>query len=224
MNGSHDLGGMHGFGPVAVDDDALFHADWERRVFGIQLQMIARGAPRNLDESRFDIERLGPAFYLTAGYFERWLVANERRLVERGFIDEEELAARRRRLAAAPDEPLPANPDRAFADAVVATIFRSSPTSRATDAAPRFAVGSHVLTSNNHPAGHTRLPRYARGRRGTIERVFDAFDLPEIASVGGSRPEHVYAVRFDARELWGESADPNSSVCLDLWESYLSPA
>jgi nitrile hydratase len=224
VDGVHDLGGMHGFGAVPVHDDATFHASWERRIFGIQLQMAARGTPRNLDESRFDIERLDPAFYLSAGYFERWLVANELRLVRRGILTAEELEARRRELAETSEPALPSNPDPAFADALVATTYRSAPTSRKTDAAPRFAVGDAVLTSNDHPAAHTRLPRYARGRRGAIERVYEAFGLPELASVGRERPEFVYAVRFDARELWGASADPKSTVCLDLWESYLSPA
>ena len=69
----------------------------------------------------------------------------------------------------------------------------------------------------------TRLARYVRGRRGVIDRLHGAFDLPELAAVGEHRPEHVYEVRFDAAELWGESAEPNTCVYAQLWESYLLP-
>lgn len=224
MNGVHDLGGMHGFGAVDVEDDTAFHADWERRVFGLQMQMILRGAPMNLDEARFDVESLDPAFYLSAGYWERWLVANERRLVRRGILTERELEERRRQLEDNPRMPLPSNPDRAFADRAVDNQFRFFRTSREVGIAPRFACGDTILTRNVHSTAHTRLPRYARGRRGVIERVYAAFDLPELAAKGAKRPERLYAVRFDAQELWGDSAEPSSSVCLDLWESYLRPA
>jgi len=224
VDGVHDLGGMHGFGAVPAHDHATFHASWERRIFGIQLQMAARGIPRNLDESRFDIERLDPAFYLSAGYFERWLVANEVRLVRRGILTLETAGLKGRWNEERRRDGHVLADDSAFVDALVATTYRSTPTSRKTDAAPGFAAGDAVLTANDHPAAHTRLPRYARGRRGTIERVYEAFDLPELASVGRESPEFVYAVRFEARELWGASADPKSTVCLDLWESYLLPA
>jgi nitrile hydratase len=224
VNGVHDLGGTHGFGRVPVEDAGSFHADWEERVFAIQMQMIARGAPRNLDEARFDVERLEPAFYLAAGYFERWLVANERRLVRRGLLTEEELEERRRRLQADPEAPLPQNTDDEFAARVIDGLRRSRRTSRETTRVRRFGLGDTVLTRNAHPTAHTRLPRYARGRRGTIERLYEAFDLPELAAVGEGRPEHLYAVRFEASELWGDSAEQNTSVCLDLWESYLLPA
>src|SRR3990172_268176 len=112
MNGIHDLGGMHGFGSVAVDDADPFHADWERRVFGLRTAMlIEHGAPRNLDEARYEVEKLEPHIYLTAGYFERWLLAGEQIYVNHGLLNEEEIGGRKRELAEFPDAPLPSNDD-----------------------------------------------------------------------------------------------------------------
>lgn len=96
---------------------------------------------------------------------------------------------------------------------------------RAVERAPRFAVGDDVVTRNLHPAGHTRLPGYARNRRGHVVLAQGSWVLPDSnAHGGGERPEHVYAVRFSGEELWGEAAEPGTCVHLDLFESYLEPA
>jgi nitrile hydratase len=90
---------------------------------------------------------------------------------------------------------------------------------------PRFAVGDPVVTRKINPAGHTRLPRYARGKRGTIASVKGPYLLPDTNAHQLSQDwQPVYAVRFDARELWGDQAAPNTSVCVDVWESHLEPA
>jgi hypothetical protein len=95
---------------------------------------------------------------------------------------------------------------------------------RATGEPARFRVGERVRTRNMHPTGHTRLPRYARGRAGVVERVHGAHVLPDANAHGaGEQPQHLYTVRFDARELWGASADPALTVTIDAWESYLEP-
>jgi nitrile hydratase len=221
VHGVHDLGGAYGFGRVPTSEGGSFHSDWERRVFGIQLQLIARGIPRSLDELRYTLEQLEPELFLAAGYFERWLLANERLVVAAGVVDAQELYARQRAVAQMLESQLPSNPDADFADAVAATIVTSKRVSVDGAPPPRFGVGAGVRTRNHHRGGHTRLARYAQGRRGSIARVYDAFTLPDASAFGDTRAEHVYAVRFDARELWGDAADPNSSVCIDLWESYL---
>ena len=96
------------------------------------------------------------------------------------------------------------------------------PASREAGAAPRFEVGQRVRTRNINPTTHTRLPRYARRKLGTIERDHGVFVFPDTnAHVLGEKPQHVYSVRFDARELWGERASPCDSVHLDMWEDYL---
>jgi len=95
---------------------------------------------------------------------------------------------------------------------------------RSIDRAPRFAAGDRVRTRQMHPAGHTRLPRYARGLHGTVALVHPAFVLPDTNAHGrGEDPQHVYAVRFAARELWGDDAEPGVHVHVDCFESYLEP-
>jgi nitrile hydratase subunit beta len=225
MNGPHDMGGSHSFGRVEREpDEPVFHAPWEGRVFGLAQFTVATGIRKCLDEVRYDMENLDPSVYLAAGYYERWMLGAERGLVRRGVLTEEELERRRAELAADPDAPLPSRRDDELVEQVAARVTKGRPTSRDVDRAPRFAVGDEVVTRNRHTREHTRLARYARGRRGTVDRVFVAFPRPEGAAVGVFEPEHVYAVRFAATELWGESAEPNASVCIDLFESYLRPA
>lgn len=226
MNGPHDLAGAHGFGAVPYDrDDPVFHAPWERRVFGMQRVLNYHGVPPHIDEGRYDVEQLEPATYLAAGYFERWLLATERRVVRRGVLTQDELERRRAELEQEPASPLPSKPDPEQVERILARVLGGRRSAKEVERPPRFAVGDAVLTKNVHHRGHTRIARYVRGRRGVIARVYDAFELPEVAAVDGpSTPDYVYAVRFDARELWGESAEPNASITLDLFEHYLLPA
>lgn len=203
MNGVHDMGGMHGFGRVPVEpDDPLFHAPWERRVLGMQGR--TRRGLFNLDEFRHAIERMPAARYLEASYYERWLTAIETLMLEKGIVSPEELASGR---AATPaPEPAPRTAE-------------DRPPLR-----PRFRVGEAVRTRNTHPAGHTRLPRYVRGRRGVVRSVHGPFLLPDTnANLSGRDWEPVYAVEFSAPELWGDDAPSADAVCVDLWESYLKP-
>jgi nitrile hydratase len=201
MNGVHDLGGMHGFGPVPVEpDEPLFHAAWEGRVLAMQ-GCGRRAHLYNLDEFRHAIERMPAARYLAAGYYERWLTAIETLLLEKGIVTPEELATGSSVRPAEPPEAPPAD----------------RPPLR-----PRFAVGQAVVTRNTHPAGHTRLPRYARGRRGVVRSAHGPFLLPDTNARRSSRDwEAVYAVELPARELWGDAAAAADGVFIDVWESYL---
>jgi nitrile hydratase subunit beta len=223
VNGIHDLGGMHGFGPVEHDPaERGFHAPWEPHVAACVFAATAWPLC-TIDEFRHARERLEPTRYLTDGYFEQWLETLCRLLVEKGVVAQEELEARTSffranpgadpSAAVTPREPLP----RA---GVAEASFR-----RPIAAAPRFAAGDAVVTRNVHPPGHTRLPRYARGKRGVVDRAHGAWVFADTnAHGGGEHPQHVYSVRFDARELWGGSAEPRQAVYLDCWESYLDPA
>jgi nitrile hydratase beta subunit len=220
VNGVHDMGGQHGFGPVRPEpDEPVFHADWERRAFALTLAM---GATRtwNLDASRFARESLPPATYLASSYYEIWLEALERQLVEHGLVGDDELAAGHE-LAAHP-----APVDRILAaEDVPATLGRGGPTVRDARSPARFAAGDRVRARNMHPATHTRLPRYVRGHVGTVERVHAPHVFPDThAHFLGEEPQWLYTVRFDARELWGDDADPTSSVSIDAFEPYLEPA
>jgi nitrile hydratase len=221
MNGAHDLGGMHGFGLVVTEpNEPVFHASWERRVFGIQIALLLRGL-WGVDEIRHSIESVDPARYLRTGYYEKWLDTLERRLVIKDVIAPDELEQRRSEMARDRHLTSVAHADPEFLELCVRAIGEGGGIACESPVPPRYASGDTVVTRHAHPHGHTRLPRYARGRQGTIARVYEPFPLPDLAADGIRRLEYVYSVRFDASELWGESAQPNAPVHVDLWESYL---
>ena len=219
MNSIHDMGGMHGMGPLVIEhDDHVFHEYWHGRVFALRMA-CAFHRRYNGDMGRYARERMPPAEFLAASYYERALYALERVLVESGMIDEAELADGR-----------PASPDLASANLrpeQVAAIVRTRRRTRMdeVEVAPRFSVGDAGLTRNFQPEGHTRLPRYARGRRGVVQRDHGVFSFADSNAMTRDRkPQHMYSVRFAATELWGEAAAPRDTVCLDLWDHYLLPA
>ena len=221
MNGAHDLGGIHGFGPVVTEpNEPVFHESWERRVFGIQIALLLRGL-WGVDEIRHSIESVDPAEYLRSGYYEKWLGTLERLLVAKEVIAPGELEQRRSEMADDRHVASVAQADSEFLELCERAIREGGGTAFELPAPPRYAPGDTVVTRNAHPQGHTRLPRYARGRQGTIARVYEPFPLPDLAADGIRRLEYVYAVRFEASELWGESAQPNAPIHIDLWESYL---
>jgi nitrile hydratase len=220
VNGPHDLGGQHGFGPVAPDpDEPLFHAPWERRAMALTLACGAMGA-WTIDESRHARESLPPATYLAASYYEIWTRALEVLLERHGFVTAEERVAGR---ALGPG----ARPKRVLAAAEVpATLARGGPVDRDPgDLRPAFAPGDRVRTAVMHPATHTRLPRYARGKTGVVEAVQDFHVFPDTNAHGrGEAPQWLYTVAFTGAELWGRDGDPDLTVSIDAWESYLERA
>ena len=219
MNGVHDMGGMHGFGRIVREvNEPIFHAAWEARVRAMMTEVRSRGY-FNIDASRHGIERMEPAHYLRASYYERWLATIELNLIEGGFIASEEVDARTELLREDPEDTLP----RSAAIASVPEPPNESPDSPLPES--HFAVGDAVVTRNIHPTGHTRLPRYARGKRGVIQRLYGAQIFPDSNAHGlGENPQPLYAVQFEAQELWGEAAEACQTVSLDLWESYLEPS
>jgi nitrile hydratase len=223
MNGVHDLGGMHGFGAIRPrDHEDAFHADWERRVHALVLAARAQGI-YNIDESRHGIERMPPAEYLRAGYYERWLSSLETNLVDKGVLSQADIDRRTAQLQADASARVDRREDPALAERVVRE--RLTPGEPPRPGPSRFRPGDRVVTRNVHPRGHTRLPRYARGKHGVIDRFHGIDTLPDASAHGrGPSPEPLYSVRFDAAELWGESAEPRQCVYIDLWESYLEPA
>ena len=206
MNGVHDMGGMHGFGAVIADkDEPVFHHRWEGRVRALMAMTVFRYY--NLDEFRHAIEKMPADRYLRAGYYEKWLHAVESLLLEKGVITAAELLGQ-----VPPSTVKVVTLERAPRPALVA----------------RFKPGDLVVTRTMHPRGHTRLARYARGKRGVIRTVNGPFLLPDTnAHATGRDWEACYAVEFTARELWGEDAEPQTEatdrMCIDLWESYLEP-
>lgn len=217
MDGVHDMGGMHGFGPVPyAADDPPYHADWERRVFGMVLASTLP-ARMNLDYSRHALERIPPDVYLSSSYYERWLYGLIMRQVEAGHLSMAELAAGRAEPGLVPPRKAVA-PD--AIDAFRAPAFRQD-----VEARPRFRVGDAVRTGNPVVAGHTRLPRYARNRCGVIHRHHGAHVLPDSNAHGrGECPTHLYTIAFSARELWGPEANPADHMFVDVWECHLAAA
>ncbi|MCL6708192.1 nitrile hydratase subunit beta [Pseudomonas sp. R2.Fl] len=216
MNGPHDLGGQMGFGPVAPErDEPYFHAEWEKRALGLTLSCGAFGA-WTIDESRHARESIPPATYLAASYYEIWIRALDTLLERHGFAAREELLSGKSLGQGR-------QPKRVLtADMVAGVLARGGPCDRPVHAEPRFAAGDTVRTKNFHPETHTRLPRYARGKVGTVETVQGSYVFPDDNAHGrGENPQWVYTVVFDGGEIWGEGADPSLTVSVDAWESYL---
>src|SRR5258708_23332535 len=222
MNGAHDLGGMHGFGPIDAEAEAaepVFHADWERRVFGLVLAARALGV-WNGDMARHARERQHPVDYLRHTYYENWLAGLEKLLVETELVTAEELASGKAVQAA--DEEIRKRQFRS--EQVAEAVARGSPAVVPTDNSPRYQPGDRVRAINRHPTGHTREPRYVRGRVGVIQQYHRSHVLPDLSAAGVRTGRHLYSVRIEARELWGANADCTSAVYVDLWEDYLEPA
>lgn len=219
MNGPHDLGGQMGFGPIAPEPATapVLHADWEGRALALTLAAGALGR-WTLDESRHARESLAPAVYYSASYFEIWFRALEVLALRHGLVSAADLAA-----GTAP--PAPPDARRLAADSVAAALARGGPSARPLDAPPRFAPGDRVRARNIHPRGHTRLPRYVRGRLGTVEADHGGHVFPDSNAHGqGEAPQRLYTVVFDGHEIWGPDAEPGLTISIDAWESYLEPA
>ena len=221
MDGVHDMGGMHGFGPVVVEGgDEVFHEEWEARVFALYQLSNMRdlvGGPGG----RAVRESMDPAHYLEASYYERWLWSVERRLEAKGTIVPGEVEAMMAQLSATEAVPTAADPE--LAAEAIAALREGSPVMDVA-VSPRFAPGDRVRVRRMHPDGHTRCPRYVRGAVGVVERVQGTDLLPDRATYGlPTEPEPVYAVAFASQQLWGESDEAPWTVLLDLFDTYLEP-
>lgn len=219
MDGIHDLGGKEGFGAIDYEvDEPVFHARWESRVFGMYLQRL--GGASNIDRRRHAIERIDPRAYLGHGYYGRWLGAMETLLIEGNVLSRAEIDARARDLGANPDDLVAARPS--SKPDVMGPPSELPDSIRALTRPARFSVGDDVTTLRHGIPGHTRLPAYARGRRGHIVTHHDGWVFPDTNAHGkGEYPQHLYTVSFSGAELWGESAEPGVVVHLDLFEPYL---
>ena len=213
MNGVHDMGGMHGFGAIEREDnEPVFHYAWERRVFALRM---ACGALRkwNIDMARHANERMPPAEYLPATYYERWLWGLKRLLVEHGLATEAEMQGGKS-IAPVPRSLKAFPPDQVENAVRTGGKYRLHAV-----VAPRFAVGVPVIARNINPTGATRLPRFVRGKRGVVNRDHGVYVFPDANAAGlGPKPQHLYSVRFAATELWGDGGSHSDSVYVDLWD------
>ncbi len=217
-NTVHDMGGMHGFGPVEPEaNEPPFHAEWEGRVLAMQRAMGAAGL-WTIDGGRASLEMLPPVEYLRSSYYRRWFLGLERRLLAHGLVAEDELAAGRS-----------LRPGRALNRRLTLADVAKPPTrgnfARPAAAPARFKPGDTVRTRNINPPTHTRLPRYARSKTGTVEAVRGCHVFPDTAAIdAGENPQWLYTVVFAATELWGEAAEPGLTVSIEAFEPYLEPA
>jgi nitrile hydratase len=220
MDGVHDLGGSDGFGAIAhTDSEPTFHEEWEKRAFAMVLLTMGH-REYTMDEFRHAIERMEPAWYLDSPYFGRWLAAMEKLLVENGTLSASDLSER---IRSAKEDKLsiPERQDPALAEKM-RSIIESGGGTRRGDGDPQFEIGETVRVKNSHPEGHTRCPGYVRRTEGTVEEIYGSHVFPDSHAHGeGESPEPLYSIRFEGETLWGDAAEPNTAVSVDLWESYL---
>jgi nitrile hydratase len=216
MNGVHDMGGMEGLGDYGYEaDEPVFHAEWEGRVYALN-RALGAWKRWNLDAWRHDIERLPAWDYLRFSYYEKWFTAMEKRVVAYGLVTEEEL----RTGVARGEKAVPK-----MTVEMARRLDRGLPSSVDPSVQPAFATGAPVRARMMQPAGHTRLPRYARGKRGEISAFRGVHIFPDTNSrYEGEQRHPLYSVKFAARELWGPAAGERDEVYLDLWERYLEAA
>jgi len=220
LNGVHDMGGMHGMGPIQYEkNEPVFHARWEGRVLALT-RAVGAWRKWNIDAGRHQIEQIPAADYLRMSYYEKWFARLVDLMVTHGLVTRAEVESGKRAKGSPKARP-------PLTAAMVAPLVSkwNNATGRDVRIAPSFKVGQRVRARNIHPAGHTRLPRYARGKLGTVDRDHGVYVFPDTnAQFLGEKPQHVYSVRFAARELWGDQAAPRDSVYIDLWDDYLEPA
>lgn len=218
MNGIHDMGGMQDMGAIEYpESEPRFHEAWEGRIYAMSFAVQGTGKLRL--GLRPPIEAIPPGDYLRMSYYERWITSLTERLLASELVTRTEIASGR------PDE-ASAKADIALsAAAAVAALLKIPATRRKLPAAARFQPGQPVRARNMHPVTHTRLPRYVRGKVGKIERDHGIFVFADTSAYSaGEKPQHLYSVRFAARELWGDQTPAQDSVYLDLYDDYLEPA
>jgi nitrile hydratase len=198
-------------------NEAVFHEPWEGRIFALSRALGAFGR-WNLDASRHDLERLPAADYLRMSYYEKWAARLSEQLVKYNLATRAEIDGGR---------PSPGSPKQTpplTVAGMLTLITRGVPANRDVPAIARFQTGQSVRARNMNPAGPTRLPRYARGKTGTIERDHGVFVFPDTNGLFlGEKSQHLYSVRFSARELWGDQAATQDTVYVDMWDDYLDP-
>jgi nitrile hydratase subunit beta len=227
MNGPHDLGGRHGFGPVTPEpDEPPWHHDWEGRMHVMALASQVKGY-WVLDEQRHACELLPPAMYIHCNYYERWFAAAAGLLVSKGVIDQDQLDARVAEfMAGTAKAPVDDGTGGEFGDTLVGILHSGASAQRDPVGEPAFAIGDDVVAKNLNVPTHHRLPSYVKGKPGVVTAIPGAFTLNDSLAHGdGEAPTYVYTVGFSAGDLWGEAAEsPGDTVYLDLFETYLTPA
>lgn len=213
MDGIHDMGAMSGFGPVDATATHSGDGDWTHRLQAVAL--LSGGVTRP------GMEEIDPHTYLGSTYHERWLICSEKRLLEKGKVDEEALVRWQEIFAADADARPPRTENPANVAGVQATLDRTFSLPPAEN--PRFGVGDKVRVRRLRTESHHRCPRYLRGALGEVEKV-PAQDYLPGTRWSQNVVETVYTVRFSSIDLWGDRSDdgePPYDLFIDLWQSYL---
>lgn len=214
MNNVHDMGGMQGYGPVVIDDpEVVFHHDWERRAFALIVATNTAGQ-WNIDRSRAFRESLPPLQYLANTYYQIWLDAFEKQLLDTGMVTQDELSGGK------PVEPGLPGVKALTAEQLPVALLKGWPSERASTQAAKFELGQRVRTIEAHPKTHTRLPAYCRDKVGVITALHGMHVFPDKSAIGPDEPQWMYTVEFSAREIWGADTTA-SSISLNCWEPYL---
>ena len=205
---------MMGFGPVQPEvNEPVFHEDWERRVLALTLAMDAAGL-WNIDILRHTRESFPAQIYWSVPYYDLRVEAHVKVMIERGLITEAEIQAGHMRV---PPVPMVAV---LKAEKVRPLLAKGSPYNRVQASLPLFKTGDHVKVRNLHVSGHTRLPGYLRGATGEIMRYNKAHVFPDAHAHGkGENPQHLYTLRFKARDVFGVNNEDDLQA--DLFEPYL---
>ena len=219
MNGPHDMGGMQCYGPVEPEtDEPVFHGDWEKRALAMTVGMGFAGK-WNLDISRFARESLPPDFYLTKSYYQIWIAGLQKLMLEREMVSESELENGKLEVPGVEVKRI------VSAEEMPSALAAGAPVDRDAMLEPGFAIGEQVRALNINPKGHTRLPRYVRGKVGEIISVHGCHVFPDSNAKGeGENPEWLYSVSFDAQELFGLDVEEGNVVMVDCWGAYLEHA
>ena len=219
MNTIHDIGGMDGLTLLERDQGRILKQEWERQVVGVVLTAWSTLMPGYTGSLSSDIERIPPELYLEIPYYAKWMWAEEVALIRSGLVTKDELdnPDSTMRTSNGPGG-VPYSPDD-----VVTYIKDDDSYELPAEVPPRFAVGDEVIARNEHPAGHSRMPRYVRGRRGVIHNHHGVhlFQDDVDEDVG---QQHLYTVKFIASELWGSRAHPNDVVYAELSDYHLKDA
>jgi len=219
----HDLGGKKEyFGPIErPSSEPVFHATWEGRVFGIATFLQSVFGP-NFDAFRAVMERL-PRDQYVGPYYQRWLAVLEQTM--RPFLDGDRTVARIKVVGTARILGF-AMRRRTMPRFINGWVMpRVVGGAKASKQAPGFRVGDAVRVRTERSAGHTRQPAYVTGRLGTVTAHRGAAVFADRHAESGSKsPEHLYTVAFDGDELWGDSAEPNTEIRIELFEPYLERA
>ena len=228
MNSLHDVGGMDGFGPVEWEEnEPVFHEPWEARMRAIDALMTKKLRAYCVDETRHRIERMNPVYYLGSSYYQIWLLRMESLLMEKGYVTEAEMQAKMREITPAPPTSHLA-PYRHIMPSIASprrrTVIPHAGSANKDDPMPTYAVGDVVRVKDGAPLGHTRVPRYVRGKVGMITNLHGNFMLPDQRVEDGSTLyQPVYRVCFEAQHVWGEDASPKDKLYLEMWEDYIEP-